>query len=153
MGAEVSSFEGFEQERHTKLSLSLCGSFRCMSSASAMFSQSSAQLVRPNLGFMVSPSQKASIASSSLPRFLRMESQSQSQPRQSISCASSPSSNLSQANSSSLIESGQLWDYIQLEMESHFFIELLMMVSSSFFFGSLKIVFLCDQLALEKLRE
>ncbi|CAN6890831.1 unnamed protein product, partial [Brassica oleracea] len=100
-------------------SLSLCGSFRCLSSASAMFSQSSAQLVRPNLGFMVSPSQKASIASSSLPRFLRMESQSQSQPRQSISCASSPSSNLSQANSSSLIESARIGEVKRVTKETN----------------------------------
>ncbi|KAF2556622.1 hypothetical protein F2Q68_00016859 [Brassica cretica] len=68
---------------------------------------------------MVSPSQKASIASSSLPRFLRMESQSQSQPRQSISCASSPSSNLSQANSSSLIESARIGEVKRVTKETN----------------------------------
>ncbi|KAF8114666.1 hypothetical protein N665_0034s0007 [Sinapis alba] len=83
-----------------------------------MFSQSSAQLVRPNLGFMVSPSQKASIISSSLPRFLRMESPSQSQPCQSISCASN---NLSQAtpSSSSLIESARIGEVKRVTKETN----------------------------------
>ncbi|KAF8088998.1 hypothetical protein N665_0522s0027 [Sinapis alba] len=51
-----------------------------------MFSQSSAQILRPKLGFTVTLPRKASIvsSSSSRPRFLRMETQSQ--PRQSIAC-------------------------------------------------------------------
>ncbi|CAF2099291.1 unnamed protein product [Brassica napus] len=84
-----------------------------------MFSQSSALLVRPNLvGFTLSPPGKASIASSSLPRFLRMESQSQ--PLQSISCASSPSNNLSQATpSSSLIESARIGEVKRVTKETN----------------------------------
>ncbi|KAJ4868479.1 hypothetical protein Rs2_49974 [Raphanus sativus] len=67
-----------------------------LSPASAMFSHSSpAQLLRPKLGFTVSLPLRASIvsSSSSRPRFLRMETQSQ--PPQSISSASSPTNNVS----------------------------------------------------------
>ncbi|CAA7019003.1 unnamed protein product [Microthlaspi erraticum] len=71
-----------------------------MSSASAMFGQSSAQLVKAEIGIKGLFPRRATIVSSpSIPRFLRMESQSQ--PRQSISCSSSPKENVSQANSSS----------------------------------------------------
>ncbi|XP_022566749.1 imidazoleglycerol-phosphate dehydratase 1, chloroplastic-like isoform X3 [Brassica napus] len=60
---------------------------------------SSAQILRPKLGFTVSLPRRSSIvsSSSSRPRYLRMETQSQ--PRQSISCASSPSNNVSPATS------------------------------------------------------
>ncbi|KFK39535.1 hypothetical protein AALP_AA3G256800 [Arabis alpina] len=70
-----------------------------LSATSAMFGQSSAQLLRPNLRFMALLSRRASIVSSSFPRFMRMESQSH--PRKSISCAFPPSENVSQATSSS----------------------------------------------------
>ncbi|CAH8308517.1 unnamed protein product [Eruca vesicaria subsp. sativa] len=112
--------------------LALSCYFRCQqmelsSAASAMFSQSSAQLVRPNFGFTLSLPRKASIASSSssLPRFLRMESQSQSQsqpqPHQSISCASSPSNNnISQATlSSSLVESARIGEVKRVTKETN----------------------------------
>ena len=80
-----------------------------MELSSAIYSQSSAaQILRPKLCFTVSIPQRASIVSSSSPpRYLRMETQSQ--PRQSISCASSPSNNVSPATSN---ESGQFWDRI-----------------------------------------
>ncbi|RID80025.1 hypothetical protein BRARA_A02722 [Brassica rapa] len=60
---------------------------------------SSAQILRPKLGFTVSLPRRSSIvsSSSSRPRYLGMETQSQ--PRQSISCASSPSNNVSPATS------------------------------------------------------
>ncbi|CAN7111787.1 unnamed protein product [Brassica rapa subsp. narinosa] len=64
---------------------------------------SAAQILRPKLGFTVSLPRRSSIVSSSSsysssrPRYLRMETQSQ--PRQSISCASSPSNNVSPATS------------------------------------------------------
>lgn len=77
---------------------------------SAIFGHSSAQLLRPKLGFIdLLPRRAMIVSSSSLPRFLRMDSQSQL--RQSISCASSPSENVYQAtNSSSSIALGQFWD-------------------------------------------
>lgn len=95
-----------------------------MSSASAMFGQSSAQLVKPNLGFMrLLPPRTTIVSSSSIPRFLRMESQSQ--PRQSISCSSSPKENVSHSNSSSSysIESGRFLELDTAEMEAHFFFD------------------------------
>ncbi|CAN6990707.1 unnamed protein product [Brassica rapa subsp. trilocularis] len=64
---------------------------------------SAAQILRPKLGFTVSLPRRSSIVSSSSsysssrPRYLGMETQSQ--PRQSISCASSPSNNVSPATS------------------------------------------------------
>ncbi|KAL1197546.1 Imidazoleglycerol-phosphate dehydratase 1 [Cardamine amara subsp. amara] len=70
-----------------------------LSSSSAICGHSSAQLLRPKLGFMDLLPRRVMIVSSSYPQFLRMESQSQL--RQSISCASSPSENVSQATSSS----------------------------------------------------
>ncbi|AEE76637.1 putative imidazoleglycerol-phosphate dehydratase [Arabidopsis thaliana] len=68
-----------------------------LSSASAILSHSSsaAQLLRPKLGFIDLLPRRAMIVSSpssSLPRFLRMESQSQL--RQSISCSASSSSSM-----------------------------------------------------------
>ncbi|KAJ0264727.1 Imidazoleglycerol-phosphate dehydratase 1 [Hirschfeldia incana] len=126
-GAEASSFVRFEQERLTTQSGCLARSlFSCLflplsSASTTMFSQASAQLVQPNLGFMLSPTQKASTVSSSLPRFLRMESQSQSQPCQSISCASSPTNNnLSQETpSSSLIESDRVGEVKRVTKETN----------------------------------
>ncbi|XP_010511345.1 PREDICTED: imidazoleglycerol-phosphate dehydratase 1, chloroplastic [Camelina sativa] len=73
------------------------------SSSSAIFSHSSSQLLRPKLVFKDLLPRRAmlvssSSSSSSLPRFLRMKSQSPI--RQSISCASSFSENVSQATNS-----------------------------------------------------
>ncbi|KAG2317395.1 hypothetical protein Bca52824_020517 [Brassica carinata] len=91
-----------------------------LSSASAMFGQSSsAQILRPKLGFTVSLSRRASIvsSSSSRPRFLRMETQSQ--PRHSISCASSPSNNVSHATSSLSNESARVGEVKRVTKETN----------------------------------
>ncbi|KAF3531974.1 hypothetical protein DY000_02041951 [Brassica cretica] len=79
-----------------------------MELSSAIYSQSSAaQILRPKLCFTVSIPQRASIVSSSSPpRYLRMETQSQR--RQSISCASSPSNNVSPATSNESARVGEV---------------------------------------------
>ncbi|KAJ0254797.1 Imidazoleglycerol-phosphate dehydratase 2 [Hirschfeldia incana] len=90
-----------------------------LSSASAMFSESSsAQLLRPKLGFAVSIPRRSSIVSSSSsspprPRFLRMETQSQ--PLQSISCASSPTNNVSSLSN----ESGRVGEVKRVTKETN----------------------------------
>ncbi|CAN7074053.1 unnamed protein product, partial [Brassica oleracea var. botrytis] len=94
-----------------KLSSGLsCPSAACqqMELSSAIYSQSSAaQILRPKLCFTVSIPQRASIVSSSSPpRYLRMETQSQR--RQSISCASSPSNNVSPATSNESARVGEV---------------------------------------------
>ncbi|CAH8318755.1 unnamed protein product [Eruca vesicaria subsp. sativa] len=92
-----------------------------LSSASAMFGQSSSssQLLKPKLGFTVSLPRRASILSSSSSslRFLRMESQSQ--PPHSISCASSPSNNVSQETSSLSIEPARVGEVKRVTKETN----------------------------------
>lgn len=102
-----------------------------LSSKSAIFRHSSAQLLRPRLGFMDLLPRRAFIVSSSpssFPRYLRIKSQSQS--RQSIYCASASNEIASPENSSSS-SSNELGQFLGLYMtyiESHFVIDFILML-------------------------